>query len=294
MNFKDLSYYGFNMLEFIIKYTPMPFVDFLKKILLFSVYHLDNKRKKVICINLNLAYGNTLSKEKKEEITKKVYENFINNLFEFIELSFISKEELRKRIEFKNLDKIKEYLNKGPVIFSGAHFGNWEIATSAIGAFVTPISAVVRNIDNPKLNEKIKRTREKFGVRIYNKKGALKKLMRDLKNNKSIGILVDQNTAENEGVETVFFGKKVLHTPSACLLSKKFKIPIVMGFVEKEKDKWIIDFKEIFYADDIKKCVDKQSKIIEEEVKQYPELWYWMHRRFKHFYENEYNKKCRV
>ncbi|WP_156922614.1 hypothetical protein [Lebetimonas sp. JH292] len=43
----------------------------------------------------------TLSKEKKEEITKKVNENFINNLFEFIELSFISKEELRKRIEFK-------------------------------------------------------------------------------------------------------------------------------------------------------------------------------------------------
>ncbi len=159
---------------------------------------------------------------------------------------------------------------------------------------MTPISAVVRNIENSKLNEKIKRTREKFGVRIYNKKGALKHLMKDLKDNKSIGILVDQNTAENEGVETVFFGKKVLHTPSACLLSKKFKIPIVMDLVERVKDKWIIDFKEIFYTNDIQSSVDKQSKIIEEEVKQYPELWYWFHKKFKHFYENEYNKKCKV
>ncbi len=288
MNFNNFTYYGFNILEFIVRHSSKPVNNFLKKIIANSAYLLDNKRKKVVFTNLNLAYKEALSKKEKIKIAKKVYKNFVNNLFEFIELSFISKEELRKRIKFKNIEAVKEYLKKSPVIFTGAHFGNWEIAALAIGAFLTPLSVVVRNIDSPELNEKIKKTREKFGVKIYNKKGALKHLIKDLKDKRSIGILVDQNTSKEEGVETDFFGKKVLQTPSACLLSKKFKIPVVMGFVEKENDKWVINFKEIFYADDIKNCIDRQSKIIEEEVKKYPELWYWLHRRFKHFYEEKY------
>ncbi|WP_459978829.1 lipid A biosynthesis lauroyl acyltransferase [Nautilia lithotrophica] len=275
-------------MEQILKISPKFVKRYLKKLLTFLFYKFDTKRKKIVFVNLDLAYGNTLSKEQKEKIVKKVYENFINNLFEFIELSKMSKEDLAKKIEFENLEIVKNELQKGPVIFTGAHFGNWEISLLAIGAFITPVSAVVREIDNPKLNQRIRKIREKFNVKIYGKKGALKNLMRDLKNGRSIGILIDQNTAKEEGVDTIFFDKKVLQTPSAALLSKKFKIPIVMGFAEKKDDKWAISFKEVFICEDIQSCVDKQSKIIEEEVKKYPELWYWFHRRFKHYYEDKY------
>ena len=288
MSFNNLFYYGYVILEKLLKICPNFMKKYLKKFLSFLFYKLDSKRKKIVFVNLDLVYGDTISQIEKEKIAKKVYENFVNNLFEFIELSKISKEDLAEKIEFENLEMVKKELKKGPVIFTGAHFGNWEISILAIGAFLTPVSAVVREIDNPKLNEKIKKIREKFNVKIYGKKGALKNLMKDLKNGRSIGILVDQNTAKEEGVDTEFFGKKVLQTPSAALLSKKFKIPIVMGFVEKKEDKWVISFKDVFVCDDIQSCVDRQSKIIEEEVKRYPELWYWFHRRFKHYYEDKY------
>lgn len=288
MNFKDISYYGFVFLEKLLKITPKFLKELIKQFLYVVFFTFDKRRKKVIYTNLDLAFGESISKEKKDEIAKQVYKNFINNLFEFIEFSNITKEELEKKVEFENIEMVNEALKKGPVIFTGAHFGNWELVVLAIGAFLTPLSAVVREIDNPKLNEKIKRTREKFNVKIYGKKGALKNLLRDLKKGRSVGILVDQNTAKEEGMDTIFFDKKVLHTPSAALLSKKLNVPIVMGFAEKRDGKWVISFKEIFKTDDIQNSIDKQSKLIEEEVKKYPELWYWFHRRFKHYYEDKY------
>jgi len=288
MNFKDFSYYGYVFLEKIIKITPDFLLNYLKKFLSFLIFYLDKRRKKYIFVNLDLAYGDTLSKKEKKKIAKEVYENFVNNLFEFIQMSYMTKEELKEKVEFENLDLVKKHLKKGPVIFAGAHFGNWEISILAIGAFITPVSAVVRDIDNKKLNLKIKKARERFNVKIYNKKGALKHLMKDLKNGRSIGILIDQNTSKEEGVETRFFSKRVLQTPSAALLSKKFNIPVIMGFVIKKENKWVISFKEALYCKDIQKCVDRQSAIIEEEVKKYPGLWYWLHRRFKHFYEEKY------
>jgi KDO2-lipid IV(A) lauroyltransferase len=288
MNFKDVSYYGYVCLEKMIGVSPSFVKEGLKKILTFLFYNFAKKRKKIVFANLDLAYGDSISKEEKEKIAKKVYENFVNNLFETIELSNMSKEDLKKKVVFENLEMVNEALQKGPVIFTGAHFGNWELSLLAIGAFVTPVSAVARDIDNPRLNEKIKKIREKFNVKIYSKKGALKNLIKDLKNGRSIALLIDQNTAKEEGIDTEFFGKKVLQTPSAAILSKKFKVPIVMGFAEKKEDKWVMSFKESFVCEDIQKCVNKQSEIIEKEVRKHPELWYWLHRRFKHYYEEVY------
>jgi len=289
MSFKDnLFYYGFLLLEKVVFYTPKPLKNLFKKLLTEIFYRFDNKRKKVIKTNLKLAFGDSLSEEEKRRIVKKTYENFVNNLFEFIEVSKLTKDELKKKVSFKNEDLIKEKLKNSPVIITSAHFGNWEVALLAIGAFITPLSGVARDIDNPKLNQRIKKVREKFNVKIYNKKGVLKKLIKDLKNGRSVGILVDQNTARDEGVDTMFFDKKVLQTPSSALLSKRLNVPVVMAFCEKDGDKWVVNFKDAFVCEDVQKCVDRQSRIIEEEVRSFPELWYWFHRRFKHYYEEEY------
>ena len=284
----NFFYYGFIFLEKLLFITPKGLKNYLKKILTLLFYNLDKKRKNIVFANLDLAFGNRLSKKEKERIAKEVYKNFINNLFEFIELKNLTKEELVEKIEFENDEKVKEYLKKGPIIFVSAHFGNWEIALLAIGCFLAPISAIARDIDNPKLNKRIKEIREKFNIKIYGKKNSLKYLLKDLQNNKSVAILVDQNASKKTAVDTLFFNKKVLHTPIACVLSKRFNIPIVIGFCEKRDNKWILSFKDIYFCEDIKECVDRQSKIIEEEVKKFPELWYWFHRRFKYYYRNIY------
>jgi KDO2-lipid IV(A) lauroyltransferase len=259
----------------------------LSKIIGDFLYLIPNRRKRDLFTNLDLVYPNMPQKEK-VKLSKKVYENFVYNLFELFNNRNIIKEELSKKVEFIGLDKVKNYLDK-PVVFISAHYGNWEMMPLILGGILEiPMSVVVRDLDIEFLNNFFKKNRESFNIETFNKKGALKNLMKALKNNRSVGIFVDQNTAKEEGVDVEMFGLKALQTPSAALLSKKFNVPIIPVFIQRERDKYKIIFKEPIIEKDINKNVQMQSKVIEEMIKEKPEEWYWFHRRFKHYYEEEY------
>lgn len=285
MNFNDFSYFLFKIFEFIIKILP---ANFLINFIGFLGYKLDKKRKKAIQTNLNLAFSDK-SEEQKKSITKQVYKNFVRNAIEVIKNKKATKEDILNKVEFENFEEVQQILKEKPVIFVTAHFGNWELLPLSLGSHITPISAIARKIDNPKLNKEIISSREKFNIKVFYKQGALKNMINSIKEKRSIGILVDQNTAKNEGIETTFFNKRVLQTPSAATLSKKFNLPIVMVFIEPtENKKWKLVVKDIFYTTDIQESVNRQSQLIEEEVKKFPNEYYWFHKRFKHFYEDLY------
>jgi len=261
-------------------------MNFLIKLIANFLFMIDKRRKKVVFSNLDLVFPD-IDYIKKEKLAKKVYENLVFNVFELIKNRNISKEKLSQKVEFVGLDKVEKYLNK-PVVFISAHYGNWEMMPLILGGLLgIPMTVVVRNLDNKFLNNFFKTNRERFNIETIDKKGALKGLMKALKENRSIGIFVDQNTAKNEGLDVEMFGLKALHTPSAALIAKKFDVPIIPVFIQRDK-KYKIIFKEPILEKDIQKSVELQSKVIEEMIKEKPEEWYWFHRRFKHYYEEKY------
>jgi len=251
------------------------------------LYMLDGKRKKYVFTNLDLVFPE-MSDEEKKALAKKFYENFVFNIFEIFKNRNISKEKLKSKFEVIGLEKVEKYLDK-PVIFMSAHYGNWEMLPLFLGGVLeVPMTVVVRELDNPILNKVFKKNREVFNIKTVDKKGALKKLIKAIKEGRSVGLFVDQNTAKNEGEDVVMFGLKALHTPSAALLSKKFNLPIMPVFIQRDNDKYKIIFEEPIMEKDIKKSVQLQSDVIEKMIKQKPDEWYWFHRRFKHYYEDKY------
>lgn len=262
-------------------------MNFLVNLIANFLYLIDKRRKKVVFTNLDLVFPD-MPQSEKIKIAKKVYKNLVYNLFEMIRNRNITPEILSKKVEFVGYEKIKKYLDK-PVIFISAHYGNWEIMPLVLGGVLKiPMTVVVRDLDNEFLNKFFKSNREKFNIKTINKKGALKGLMKSLKEGRSVGIFVDQNTAKNEGEDVEMFGLKALHTPSAALLAKKFDVPIIPVFIQREGNKYKMIFKEPILEKDIKKSVQLQSDVIEEMIKEKPEEWYWFHRRFKHYYEDRY------
>jgi len=262
-------------------------MNFLIKLISNLLYMIDKRRKKVIFTNLDLVFPD-MPQEEKEKLAKKVYENLVFNLFELIRNRGISKEKLAKKVEFVGFEKVKKYMDK-PIVFISAHYGNWEMMPLILGGVLEiPMTVVVRNLDNKFLNNFFKTNRERFNIQTIDKKGALKGLMKAIKENRSVGIFVDQNTAKSEGLDVEMFGLKALHTPSAALIAKKFDVPIIPVFIQKDKNKYKIIFKDAILEKDIQKSVQLQSKVIEEMIKEKPEEWYWFHRRFKHYYEEKY------
>ncbi len=273
---------------------PKSIKIFISKVIATLLYRFHRRYYKVAKINLDFIYKDSLTTEEKEQIIKGMFFNLAQNLGSFIENQNISKEKLLHKVTFKNEEIMTNALKSDrAVIFITAHQSNWEILSIAAAAKFTPISVVGRRIKQPYLNNIIKQSREKFGVDIIDKNGAMRHLVKAIKKKKPIGLLVDQNL---EGIYVDFFSKKTMHTTTAAMLAYKFNAMVIPCFVSRvDFEKYEATFYEpieVEKSDNLEQYIlehtQKQAKITEEVIKKAPQEWLWIHRRWKSYYPDIY------
>jgi len=238
-----------------------------------------------------------MSEEEKRRITKKCYKNLLYNMRDFVENQDISQEALLSKVKIHNEHFYNEIKKEGKgIIFLTAHYGNWELLPLCIGARYGKIWGVGRNLDSPKMNEVLQKNRNQFNVHMLEKMGAIRGLLKALKNDENVGLLVDQNTSEKEGILINFFGKPARHTPSAALIARKTGATILPAFITTSDYKtYDITFYEPIKTEktenneeDIKKSVQAQANITQKAIEKKPDEWFWLHRRWKNQYEELY------
>lgn len=265
----------------------------------FILYCLDSRRKFDLMANLNFAYNNALEDSKKREILKINYLNLVYNSISFFMLAVSNKEHILKTTCFENGEIIESLLQKGEkIIFTTAHYGNWEYTTPAFTCtFNHPIVAVARMTPSALINTYLIKTRSKFQVKILDKQGAMLGLVKALNKSNVVGIVTDQNTANSEGLLVKFFDKNVRHTPIASILALKYDAKIVHAFASYSQDyrKMIIKIlpplefqKTENLQDDIQNLTQLQSDILEKIIRENPKEWLWFHKKFKNQYSEIY------
>ena len=290
---------GFYTLKFLIFILPSSLQNLLAKFLAFAFMKLKKKRFHVVMTNLDLAFGETKSKEEKLEIAKKCYYNFAKYLgINFILNQNTTKQKILKQVVFKNEHFLLDAIKSGrPIIVTTAHFGQWEIFGLAVAAHFGPSSVLGRKLDSSVMDKILRANRSQFDVELIDKDGGAKDILKALKARRIVGILVDQNTAPKDGIKVQFFGKDVLHTPAASVLAQKTNALIINAFIY-QKDENLneicfeepIDISTFDKEDAVQKATQMQCSACEEMVRARPEEYFWFHQRFKRFYENEY--KC--
>ena len=290
---------GFYTLKFLIFILPSSLQKMLAKFLAFAFMKLKKKRFHVVMTNLDLAFGETKTKEEKLEIAKKCYYNFAKYLgINFILNQNTTKQKILEKVVFKNEHFLLDAMKSGrPIIVTTAHFGQWEIFGLAVAARFGASSALGRKLDSSVMDKILRANRAQFDVELIDKDGGAKDILKALKARRIVGILVDQNTAPKDGIKVQFFGKDVLHTPAASVLAQKTNALIINAFIyQKGENLNEICFEEPIdistfdkeYA--VQKATQMQCSACEEMVRARPEEYFWFHQRFKRFYENEY--KC--
>ena len=290
---------GFYTLKFLIFIMPCSLQNLLAKFLAFAFMKLKKKRFHVVMTNLNLAFGETKTKEEKLEIAKKCYYNFAKYLgINFILNQNTTKQKILEQVVFKNEHFLLDAIKSGrPIIVTTAHFGQWEIFGLAVAAHFGPSSVLGRKLDSSVMDKILRANRAQFDVELIDKDGGAKDILKALKARRIVGILVDQNTAPKDGIKVQFFGKDVLHTPAASVLAQKTNALIINAFIY-QKDENLneicfeqpIDISTFDKEDAVQKATQMQCSACEEMVRARPEEYFWFHQRFKRFYENEY--KC--
>ena len=259
-------------------------------IFLFQAFWHVSLRHRMITIN-NLAHAFP-EKGMSTIITvaKGVYRHIAIVAAEIFELPSLTRSNIGDLVDLEGLEAAQCRMGTGRAIllFTG-HFGNWELLAVSLALMVRPIAVVYRPLDSPVLENLICWIRTAHGNRMLPKERAMRSILRSVKEKEIVGILIDQNTAWQEGVFVDFFGRSACTTDGLALIARHTGVPVVPAFmVRSESGRYRLivgDEIEIVSTDNRKRDVlantQRFTRVIEDMVRQYPEQWLWIHQRWK-------------
>jgi len=252
-------------------------------------YSIDRRHRDIALSNMRRAFGRERSEREIASIAVSIFENLGMNLFEFLRIPWLTRESLKGYVGCDGLENLTEALKGGRgVIFVTAHLGNWELMAAWYGLNGHPVDVVVRDIDNPIVDDFVRWMRTRSGNRVIPKRSSMRGLLRTLKGGGIVGILLDQNVTWSEGVFVDFFGRLACTNKGAALLAAVSGSPVVPTFIVREgRGHRIIIGHEIEVVRSGKRSSDaventaRFTSAIEKMVRSYPDQWFWIHQRWK-------------
>ena len=188
-------------------------------------------------------------------------------------------------ISYEGLDHYQAAKSKGRgVLVATAHFGNWELSAFSHAIMTEPMKVMIRPLDNPLVDELVESRRKLSGNVLLEKKTAARAVIKALRNNDAVGILIDQNTTPAEGVFVDFFGKKACAGSAFVKLAHHTAAAVIPGFAlwDASKRRYALHFlPEVPMTGDVESDTQSVHRIFEDLIRQNPEQWMWIHRRWK-------------
>lgn len=290
-----IEFGAYKVFKFITRFLPLFFMKWLLDSFSFIAFVIDKKHKKIALQNLDLAFGETLSGERKTQIIKNSYKNIFYGLYELVVNQSLDFKQLEKKVtNIIGEEYMLEALKTGkPIILVSAHYGYWELLSSYFSLKYRPITVVGRPLNNDLLNDDLRIARNQHNSIMLDKKGAAKGLVKAIKDGRLIGLVVDQHASyEAGGIMIKFFGKDATQTDSPARLALRYDGIIIPVFVlQKELGKYEVKYYPAIdkNSGDINIMTQLQADVIEQQIKEYPDIWLWQHKRWKSDAYNIYN-----
>jgi KDO2-lipid IV(A) lauroyltransferase len=279
----------FGLLLGVARVTPRGVMRATGRMLGRLSYLLDARHRRIAANNLRLAYGDRLSADEARRINRACWAHYGGITLETLAISRMSTADIGRSVFFEGLENIRAPIEQGrsALVFTG-HFGHFELAGVMSGHLGLPIALVARKLDNPYLERMLVKRRSLSGNRVIHKGGAVRKIVKALREGVIVAIVIDQD-ARNRGIFVPFFGHPASTTPTMATLALRHDVPVVPCFcVAEGGGRYRIVYEpEVPHVktgdpdEDVRRLTAECTAIIERWVRRYPEQWLWMHRRWK-------------
>ncbi len=240
--------------------------------------------------NLELAFPEKTDEER-ERILRTEYRNLGYLLAEFCKMPGYTAESASKFIRYEGLEN---YLaarerGKGVLVLTG-HLGAWELSSFYHSLMGMPMGMVIRRLDNPLVDAFVNRVRCLHGNRVIHKDDFARGLISSMRAGETVGILMDTNMTPPQGVFVPFFGVLACTASGMARIAARTGAVVVPGFLlwEEAEGRYVLHFgKEVGVVDtgdaeqDAVTNTAAFTAAIEGFIRQYPEQWLWLHRRWK-------------
>ena len=232
--------------------------------------------------NLQIAFPE-LPKSKQKRLMRKSYHHFGRAGFEFFMLCPENWRKISKRIVIRGENILQDAFNeKKGVILATGHFGCWEILGYYLGMKNYPFSAIGRRQKNVFWDQFFKNIRAAYRLNQIDHDASHKQFTNVLEAGHILGLVSDQDAGE-KGFFVPFFGEKASTPKGTAVYHKRYGSRIVLGFCIRKGTKFELLFErlETQQTDSHEDITAKFTKRIETVVQQYPEQYFWFHRRWK-------------
>ncbi len=170
------------------------------------------------------------------------------------------------------------------VLFATAHLGNWELSAFAHALLSGPMDVVVRPLDNPLIDAFVERRRTLSGNRVIAKKEFARPMLSALRSNRAVGILVDQNSVPEHGAFVDFFGVPACAATGFARLAARSGAAVIPGFAlwSDAEGRYVLRFyPPVPMTGDAPADTAAVQKVLESAIREHPDQWLWIHRRWK-------------
>lgn len=261
-------------------------------------YHLVAYRRKVVMNNLQKAFPN-LERRERRRIARKYYRHMCDLILESATCHFYPESRARRVMEYLNPEVLDELYQKGKMLMAvTGHYGNWEYLNTLPMATQYPFLGIYKPLKNKYFDRMTRQTRAKWGCIPIE----MEKVARYLMNYSSEKqpamtlFLADQRPLfRHIQYWTEFLGQPTPLYLGTEKLARKLDAAVVFFKIRKPKRGHYTMEVEVITEDprsmEPYELTKAHVKILENMIRERPDLWLWSHRRWKHSYERYEREK---
>ena len=285
---RRLEYWIVRGLIALVRLMPDRLISWCGTLLGHLFYLVDGAHRRIAQRNLAIAFP-TRSVVERRTIARAAFAHFGRLLFELLKFSTLSNAAMLSRVELDGEDRVRlAYAQGKGVLFFTGHFGFWELHAIVHALRVQPVVVLARPLDNPGLNQLLEDIRQRTGNTVVYRKGTIRRVMRMLQSGRGVAVLIDQHIQSRDAIYVNFFDRPVATTSAVAAFALRTGAPVVPVFalpLGGGRYRMIyehpVDPPRAGTEDAIREFTQRCTDVLEMYVRRHPELWLWMHRRWR-------------
>jgi heptosyltransferase-2 len=236
--------------------------------------------------NVSIAFGNEKSPRELRRLVRRHFQRLGANLVYTAKIIAAPLDKILERVTIENLEEIDRHLRRRvPVVMVLSHLANWELFAQMMpNSFpYARISSVYQKLGNRFVDAHVRRARSRTGLVLFDRQQGFQAVINLLRAGGGVGVLADQHAGDH-GVWTPFFGRLASTSPLGPLLSKRTGAALVAAAVYTAGiGRWRIVITNRFDEPGaaVEALTAKMNEIIERQIRDAPEDWFWVHNRWK-------------
>ena len=274
--------------RWVVPYVPMAGVRAFGRAIGRLGYVADASRRRIALENLAYAFPGRTARERRT-LARAMFAHFGGLLLELIKFGRYTREQMLAATETEGEERLRQAQaqGRGILIFTG-HFGYWELLAITHALRTEPMSVLARPLDNPYLHAMLEEVRTSTGNTVIYRQGAVRRVLRDLAGGRVIGVLIDQHLHSPDAVYVGFFRRQAATTSALAALALRTGAPVIPVFalpLPHGRYRFIyehpVDPPRADTPDGVREFTQRCTDVLEMYVRRYPDLWMWMHRRWR-------------